>query len=244
MKIAVFAYNFPHKKTQDTIWTLQSLGYKIDVIFAADPVKLDIPKAALRVKPRHIVNIHPRQIAENFGVKYLVSNHNDDILMREVEDNGIELGVIGGARILKQPAIEAFKYGILNAHPGIIPQVRGLDALQWALYNDNPLGVTVHLIDQRVDAGRIVIQEQIGLFPDDTLIDLSLRLYEKQFDLFPKAIELCRNNPMESFPLVGKGKYNKKMSPELEAQIPAILEKRLNLNYSQTIDDFLQVSNL
>ena len=40
---------------------------------------------------------------------------------------------------------------IVNAHPGIIPLTRGLDSLKWAIYQNVPIGNTLHLIDNEVD---------------------------------------------------------------------------------------------
>jgi len=59
-----------------------------------------------------------------------------------------DLFVIGGAGIIDI----AFAKGkpIVNAHPGIIPLTCGLDSFKWAIYNNDPVGNTLHLIDSRV----------------------------------------------------------------------------------------------
>ena len=68
--------------------------------------------------------------------------------------------MIAGARILKRPVIDRFSIGIINFHPGLIPEARGLDALLWSIRGDLPLGVTSHLIDERVDASSEAARQQ------------------------------------------------------------------------------------
>lgn len=128
------------------------------------------------------------------------------------------MGVIAGARILKPQVIDQFKIGIINLHPGLIPEVRGLDAMMWAIYHDLPLGVTAHLIDHRVDAGRILLRKPIPLFPDDTLLDLSERLFEYQLEILGDAIERALLGQWHVLDPQTLGRPNRKMPLELEAE--------------------------
>jgi len=215
--LVVFAYNFPHKKTQDILLHLFVQGYKVGWILAADPVKLNIPPHTVRTKIRHIALLHPRQIAERIGANYIVAPHNS----REVEDVlrqiKPELGIIAGARILKKPIISQFSIGIINLHPGLIPEARGLDAMLWSIYHDLPLGVTAHLIDERIDAGRVLVKETIPVYEDDTLLDLSERLYEKQLELLVSAIEAAYEGNWSV--VDARIPYNRKMPAELESEV-------------------------
>ncbi|HYH09760.1 MAG TPA: formyltransferase family protein [Thermoanaerobaculia bacterium] len=230
--MAVFAYNFPHKKTQDFLTRLLIEGYDIDCVLAADSVVLNIPAATVRVGVRHTGLVHPKQICDRFGIDYHVVVHNDSACENLLRDRGIDIGIIAGARILKEPAINAVNMGIINWHPGILPEVRGLDTLQWALVENLPLGVTAHVIDKRVDCGRILLKEEIAFHPDDTLPDLSLRLYETQLSMIAPAIEKLRNTPLETLEEVGASRLYRKMPPELEAQVADALERRKRATFA------------
>ena len=59
-----------------------------------------------------------------------------------------------GAGILSKECVENKK--IINSHPGIIPASRGLDSFKWAIYENKPLGVSLHCIDKEVDSGEII----------------------------------------------------------------------------------------
>ncbi len=214
-KIALFAYNFPHRKTQDFIFKMHVEGHTPDLIIAADPVKLSIPAASVRTKVRHCGAMHPKDIAATLGIPYVVHPHNSKSVVTAVEEHGIDLAVIAGARILKKRIIDAFELGIINYHPGLIPQTRGLDAMMWSVYNDIPQAITAHLIDPRVDAGRIMFVEELAIWADDTPFDIQERLYEMQVEMIPRSIEMAISG--EGADIGENADHNTKMDPETEA---------------------------
>jgi folate-dependent phosphoribosylglycinamide formyltransferase PurN len=229
MNIAVFAYNFPHKKTNDFILRLFLEGFQIRLVIASDPVELNLPKPTLRVKPRYVNQLHPLSVCERLNIPYHVLPHNSPEAAEMLRSNRIDVGVISGARILKRQTIQAVAKGILNFHPGWIPEVRGLDALKWAIYRQLPIAVTAHLIDERVDAGRVVLRTEIPLYRDDSFVDLSLRLDETQVDLLPQALRLVEEKDIAEFSLVtGVGRGNGPMPEEMEKELPQKLQERLS----------------
>lgn len=190
MKVALFAYNFEHKKTQDIIFYLLANKYKIDVILAANPVELNIKPSSIRTKIKHDFLIHPKRIAENFGIRYEVVEHNSKETSEILKESNIDIGIISGARILKSHIIESCNVGILNLHPAILPECRGLDSLLWSLEKDIDLGVTGHLIQKQVDSGKIIYKDTISIKKDDTILDLNERLYDKQLDILIKSLDI------------------------------------------------------
>ena len=169
MKIGVFAYNFHHWKTQNGIINLMMSGKKPDVIFAADKVDLNFYKSKIRISPKDLHLHHPKEIAEQFGIDYKVVKHNSDEVQTEVKKRNLDLGIVLGARILKPIAFNSFNKGVLNMHPGILPENRGLDTIKWAIFNKLNQGVTCHLIDEKIDRGLIVKIDKINIYNDDTL---------------------------------------------------------------------------
>lgn len=229
MKLAVFAYNFPHKRTQDFLVRLYLEGYDIELVVAADRLELSLPRETLRVKPRHVDLVHPETVCRRLGIPYHVLPHNSGETAEMMRSNGIDVGIVAGARILKKPTIDSVTKGIINFHPGLIPEVRGLDAVKWAVYRDLPIGLTVHFIDERVDAGRTILTREIPLRADDTLVDISLRLAETQANLLPEVLELIRDKSAVDFPLIpAVGRANPPMPSELEREVPGRLVERLS----------------
>lgn len=218
VKIAVFCYNFLHKKSQDFLVRLFLEGIKIECVFAADPVEIGIPPTSIRTKIKHIGLLHPKDIAERLGVEYFVAPHNSAEVIASIKDRELALGIIAGARILKDPVIKSFSIGIINYHPGLIPEARGLDAMLWSIYKGLPLGVTAHLIDKNIDAGNILLKEKIPIYSDDTLLDFSERLHEKQIEMIKPSIKAALRGDFVPVDLTTP--YHRKMPVELEKTIP------------------------
>ena len=230
-EIVVFAYNFPHRKTQDFLFHLFACGIKVNHVFAADAVKLDIPPSEVRTKIRHCTQLDPSDVAKSIGAQYHQVPHQGSQINALIEEINPEIGIIAGARILKADVINGFRNGIINFHPGMIPEARGLDALLWSIRNDISLGVTSHLIDERVEAGKILERRTIDLHEDDTIFDLSERLYELQLEMLPLAIDRAQESMTEDVDFES-GTYNRKMNGEMEretvAMLPKYLERRLS----------------
>ena len=222
----VFAYNFPHKKTQDFLQRLVLLGMRPLAVLAADPVRLNLPVRQLRVKPRHCDLIHPQEICHRLEIPYHVVDHGGPRCVDLLARLSPRLGVVAGARVLPPEVIERFTVGIVNFHPGLIPEVRGLDALSWAIYHGLPLGVTAHLIDRRVDAGHIVERRVIEEFSDDALVDLSLRLSETQVQMLATSIPMAVGNSDPAHEPVHEGRYRPPFPAELIPAMQARFEQR------------------
>ena len=93
MNIGIFAYNFPHWKTQEGINNLTASGNKPKVIFAADPVELNFYKSKIRITPKDLYLNHPKKIAEQYGIDYRVVVHNSEETQKLVEEYNLDLGI-------------------------------------------------------------------------------------------------------------------------------------------------------
>lgn len=217
MKLVVFAYNFPHRKSHDFLVELVSRGHKIDAVLAADAVKLNIPPSSVRTKVRRTPGPHPKDTARILGLEYVNLPHQGPEIESVLNEIKPDIGVISGARILKRPVIDRFSVGIINFHPGLIPEARGLDALLWSIHYDQKLGVTSHLIDERVDAGCILLRREIAVKPGDTVYDLSERLYDTQLLMLDDSIKSAATKNWSNIDYSSTN-YNRKMPARLEAE--------------------------
>jgi methionyl-tRNA formyltransferase len=217
VKIGLFAYNFPHKKTVDFIVRMLAEQIPIDVIIAADAVKLPIHESSVKTKIRHQELIHPKLLADRLGIRYEVHPHNSEEAVNLVKEMGLDIGIIAGARILKEPVINAFRSGVINFHPGMLPEVRGLDALLWSVHFNQPLGVSAHLINRQIDAGLLLEKKKLRIYEDDTVFDLSERLYEYQLGMIRSALD--KTIAGEHTPIDNTVPYNRKMPAELELEV-------------------------
>lgn len=240
MKIGIFAYNFPHKKTQEGLLALLLHNIPVKCIFAADAVKLAFYQSKIRVAPKGLVYMHPREIAKQFKIPYYIVVHNSQECEKLIKEYQLDLGIILGARILKEGIIDAFNIGILNMHPGILPENRGLDNLKWAILKGYAQGVSVHLIDRAIDMGKLIVKQPIEVYEDDTLLDISLRLQNLELVLMLEAINILKSGKRE-FEVVPEGSYRKAVPPEEEATLMEMFEaykKKYNPDSSYKAPNF------
>lgn len=228
MRIAVFAYDFPHKKTQEFLVRLFAEGFQVSCVLAAPRVELKKPAEPplLRTKPRRLGLVHPRDLCDRLRFPYHVVAHSTEGAADLLRESEADVGVVAGARILKAPVLGLLPSGIINFHPGLIPEARGLDALKWSIYRGLPAGNTAHFIDERIDAGWIIKRERLPVYPDDTLIDLGLRVDEAQIDMLPDVLRSIESKPdPSSYEFVEHaGPYEGAMPREKEKEVTERLE--------------------
>ena len=105
---------------------------------------------------------------------------------------GAELVVLAGyMAILDAGFVARFPDRILNVHPALLPAFPGLRAIEQALdYGVKVFGVTVHLVDEGVDSGPIVLQRAIELPEAQTPAEVHERLRPIEHELLPRAVAL------------------------------------------------------
>ncbi len=214
MEIVLFTYDRPHWKTERFLHELVSLGHKPCLVIASPWRRLPVPPAmVMTVKhtPRH-----PEMWARRYGIDYLVEDHD-----RLPGDRVYDLGVIGGARMITQATIDRFETGILNVHPGMIPMNRGLSNVCRAIRDGLPQAVTAHLIDERVDAGRLLAIEGVRVEADDSVYDVGEKMMDAQVELLGHAIRVAER--ASSIPLLAQdcGGYQKPLTMADEEAIMA-----------------------
>jgi phosphoribosylglycinamide formyltransferase-1 len=109
-----------------------------------------------------------------------------------LEEEAIEFVLMAGyMRILGPEVVRAFEGRILNVHPSLLPAFPGAhavrDALEWGA---KVTGATVHLVDEEVDHGPIVVQESVPVMPGDDEQRLHSRIQQVEHRLFPVAARL------------------------------------------------------
>ncbi len=112
-----------------------------------------------------------------------------------LREHGVELVVLAGYMHILTPAfLERFPGRVLNVHPSLLPAFPGAHAVEDQLAAGvDEAGVTVHLVDEGVDTGPILLQERVPVQPGDTAETLHARIKEIEHRLLPAAVEgiLC-----------------------------------------------------
>jgi len=103
---------------------------------------------------------------------------------------GMELDVLinSGGGLFRREIIDAPRLGILNAHMGLLPAMRGMNVLEWSLLLGQPLGVTVHYISAGIDTGEILLFEQLRPQPGQTIEALRAKTAVMNIELLSEAV--------------------------------------------------------
>jgi phosphoribosylglycinamide formyltransferase-1 len=80
---------------------------------------------------------------------------------------------------------------VLNVHPALLPAFPGLHAWQQALaYGVRVAGCTVHVVDEGMDTGPILVQKTVPVLDDDTPEALHARIQAQEHQAYPEALQL------------------------------------------------------
>ena len=130
-----------------------------------------------------------KKIALDYGIP-VMDMKNADLLAQEIKKYGPDMGVVFSfGKILPLKILELFPMGILNIHPSLLPKYRGPSPVQGAILNgDDESGVSIMLLDEKMDSGPILAQEKIKIQNNEMAQSLLRRLSEEGAKLLIKTI--------------------------------------------------------
>lgn len=138
--------------------------------------------------------------------------------------------LLAGSGIVKEDLLKIPKHGALNCHPGILPRYRGCTCVEWAIYEDEPVGATCHFVTPEIDAGDIVLKETMPVLRGETYLDMRLRMFYFCAKLMAKAVDNLVNRPEEMAKKIerfdwSQARYYKPIPEEAMAQVLQKLEQ-------------------
>jgi phosphoribosylglycinamide formyltransferase-1 len=102
----------------------------------------------------------------------------------------------GYMRLLSPAFVSAFPRRIVNIHPSLLPAFPGLDAQEQALaHGVKVAGCTVHLVDEGLDSGPIVVQRAVPVLDGDSPRTLAARILEQEHLAYPEALRRLLTEP-------------------------------------------------
>ena len=122
--------------------------------------------------------------------KTKLSPEGDMALVELLRQHEAEWVVLAGyMRVVKQPLLDAFPGRIINIHPSLLPEFKGLRAWEQALAAGvSETGCSVHFVNEQVDGGAVIAQERVPILPGDTAESLHERIQLAEHRLFPAAL--------------------------------------------------------
>lgn len=150
--------------------------------------------------------------ADADGLKYalagelptVVVNHKDfpdrlsfDMAVHaEIIKSGADLVVLAGfMRILTPEFVNLWPGRMINIHPSLLPDYKGLDTHARALADGkSEAGCTVHYVVPEMDSGPIIVQKRVKVLPGDTPETLGERVLEQEHLAYPEAVRIVAHS--------------------------------------------------
>jgi phosphoribosylglycinamide formyltransferase 1 len=122
--------------------------------------------------------------------------HEEKVIAALREAGAEWVCLAGYMRLLSPDFVAAFPRRMVNIHPSLLPAFPGLDAQAQALAHGVKIsGCTVHLVDEGLDSGPIVVQRSVPVLDGDTEAALSKRILEQEHQAYPEALRRLLAEP-------------------------------------------------
>ncbi len=140
--------------------------------------------------------------ARIYKIKKKIYNYNRKIIsekktLKDLKSNDIKLICLAGfMKILSGDFIRRFRGRILNIHPSLLPKYKGLKTHERVIKNKEKYsGCTVHLVNSKLDSGKIVLQKRVKLSKKETPSSLQKKILKYEHKLYRRAIDKIFFNP-------------------------------------------------
>ncbi len=138
--------------------------------------------------------------AHRLGIPLMLFNrekfYSGDEVLNDLRSRGIDLIVLAGFLwLVPENLTRAFAGKIVNIHPALLPKFGGKGMYGMAVHKavieagEAESGITIHLIDEVYDRGKILMQAKCPVLPGDTPDSLAERIHNLEYEHFPAAIE-------------------------------------------------------
>ncbi len=169
---------------------LESYPADISVVLSNNPDAKGLKSAQKNNISTEIVNHKDFPSKEDF----------ENEIIRKLKNYKIDLIVLAGfMRILTPSFVTKFPDKIVNIHPSLLPEYKGLNTHARAI-NDGreEAGCTVHFVNSELDSGKIILQHRVPIINGDTPDTLAKRVLKQEHKLYPKAIEIIASSIRKS----------------------------------------------
>ena len=139
------------------------------------PFPLPVKKSAQEL---NIPCLQPERLRKDPSIVQTIEKYEPDLIV-----------VVAYGQIIPASIIYLPKYNSINVHFSILPKYRGASPVQWALLNgERKTGITIFELNEKMDEGDILFQEEEEIFPRETSFELETRLAQKGARLLTETI--------------------------------------------------------
>jgi methionyl-tRNA formyltransferase len=143
-----------------------------------------------------------KQYAKSVGLNILQpTNLKNSDFLNELKVLEANLQIVVAFRMLPEAVWKMPKYGTFNLHASLLPNYRGAAPINWAIINgETKTGVSTFFIDEEIDTGDMILQEEITIEPNENARSLHDKLMDIGSHLVLKTVSLIENGDVETIP--------------------------------------------
>ena len=162
---------------------LKNSKFSIKIIFSNNKTATGLKYAKRYRIPFKTLNYKNKKIAEKNSLSKL-------------KEKKIKIICLAGfMKILSAEFIKRFKGKILNIHPSLLPKYKGLNTHKRALRNKEKYsGCSVHLVNSKLDAGKVILQKRVRVYKNDNSKTLAKRILKQEHKIYPLALNKLISN--------------------------------------------------
>ena len=129
-------------------------------------------------------------------INYKNKNNAESKILINLKSHNINFICLAGfMKILSKKIINIYKNRILNIHPSLLPKYKGLNTHKRVIKNKEKFtGCTVHLVNSKLDSGKIILQKKVRVLKKDNENSLFKRVLKIENLIYPKAIKKFINS--------------------------------------------------
>ena len=128
-------------------------------------------------------------------------NLKDPDFLQELKELRANLQVVVAFRMLPVAVWQMPEYGTFNLHASLLPEYRGAAPINWAIINgEHKTGVTTFFIDEKIDTGAVILQEETPIGPEEDAGELHDKLMKQGAQLVVKTLALIKTDKAATQP--------------------------------------------
>ncbi|MAQ74765.1 MAG: methionyl-tRNA formyltransferase [Aquimarina sp.] len=150
-----------------------------------------------------------KEYATTKGLKVLQPNNlKDESFLEDLKSLEANLQIVVAFRMLPKVVWDMPKYGTFNLHASLLPEYRGAAPINWAIINgESKTGITTFFIDDKIDTGKIILQEKVEIRNDDNAGLLHDKLMHSGAKLVLKTINQIEEDNVSLIEQPFKGNF-------------------------------------
>jgi methionyl-tRNA formyltransferase len=185
----------------DCLQQIIQMKIKVDAIFTFKPEKHEEWKKSVDI------------IAEKEKIPLFFP---ENLTIEKITEINPELIIVAGYRkLFSEEILQIPKKGIIGLHASLLPNLRGLAPLNWAIINDErKTGITMFFMNKLVDRGNIIAQKEIEIIDEHTIVEIKEKISQLAVELIKENIIQVLDEKVISIKQSEEGTYGCKRIPE------------------------------